>query len=89
MKYSVLYSEFNFYIFSIGFYQMTKIAVTPSIVLAEFVLYRKRVSMAKVNALILPVNVYLIIVNRDIYNHWALWSSRINNLHMQCAHFVL
>ncbi|KAF7806704.1 nucleotide-sugar uncharacterized transporter 1-like [Senna tora] len=32
---------------SIGFYQMAKIAVTPSIVLAELVLYRKRVSMAK------------------------------------------
>lgn len=32
---------------------MAKIAVTPSIVLAEFVLYRKRVSMAKVSALFL------------------------------------
>ncbi|XP_028774159.1 nucleotide-sugar uncharacterized transporter 1-like [Neltuma alba] len=36
---------------SIGFYQMAKIAVTPSIVLAEFILYRKRVSMAKALAL--------------------------------------
>ncbi|RYR20585.1 hypothetical protein Ahy_B03g065765 isoform B [Arachis hypogaea] len=33
---------------SIGFYQMAKIAVTPSIVLAEFVLYRKKVSLSKV-----------------------------------------
>ncbi|KAI4344485.1 hypothetical protein L6164_011706 [Bauhinia variegata] len=32
---------------SIGFYQMAKIAVTPSIVFAEFMLYRKRVSLAK------------------------------------------
>ncbi|KAL1363681.1 hypothetical protein AAHE18_03G165100 [Arachis hypogaea] len=32
---------------SIGFYQMAKIAVTPSIVLAEFVLYRKKVSLPK------------------------------------------
>ncbi|CAL0327890.1 unnamed protein product [Lupinus luteus] len=37
---------------SIGFYQMAKIAVTPSIVLAEFVLYRKKVSLQKVLALV-------------------------------------
>ncbi|PNY16147.1 nucleotide/sugar transporter family protein [Trifolium pratense] len=36
---------------SIGFYQMAKIAVTPSIVFAEFVLYRKKVSLPKVLAL--------------------------------------
>ncbi|KAJ7955860.1 Nucleotide/sugar transporter family protein [Quillaja saponaria] len=36
---------------SVGFYQMAKIAVTPSIVLAEFVLYSKRVSFFKVLAL--------------------------------------
>ncbi|GAU40181.1 hypothetical protein TSUD_374890 [Trifolium subterraneum] len=36
---------------SIGFYQMAKIAVTPSIVFAEFVLYRKKVSLLKVLAL--------------------------------------
>ncbi|XP_057751280.1 nucleotide-sugar uncharacterized transporter 1 [Arachis stenosperma] len=36
---------------SIGFYQMAKIAVTPSIVLAEFVLYRKKVSLPKAIAL--------------------------------------
>ncbi|XP_061994553.1 nucleotide-sugar uncharacterized transporter 1 isoform X2 [Rosa rugosa] len=33
---------------SVGFYQMSKIAVTPSIVLAEFLLYNKRVSFSKV-----------------------------------------
>lgn len=33
---------------SVGFYQMAKIAVTPSIVVAEFVLLRKRVSFQKV-----------------------------------------
>lgn len=38
---------------SIGFYQMAKIAVTPSIVFAEFVLYRKKVSLPKVLALTL------------------------------------
>lgn len=32
---------------SVGFYQMAKIAVTPSIVLAEFLWYRKRVSVLK------------------------------------------
>ncbi|MED6207557.1 hypothetical protein PIB30_036886 [Stylosanthes scabra] len=32
---------------SIGFYQMAKIAVTPSIVVAEFVLYRNKVSWPK------------------------------------------
>ncbi|CAB4262072.1 unnamed protein product [Prunus armeniaca] len=32
---------------SVGFYQMSKIAVTPSIVLAEFLLYNKRVSFSK------------------------------------------
>lgn len=36
---------------SIGFYQMSKIAVTPSIVLAEFLLYKKKVSFSKVLAL--------------------------------------
>lgn len=34
--------------FSVGFYQMSKIAVTPSIVLAEFIFYDKRVSFLKV-----------------------------------------
>lgn len=36
---------------SVGFYQMAKIAVTPSIVFAEFLWYRKRVSFLKVVAL--------------------------------------
>ncbi|MFS7934754.1 putative sugar phosphate transporter domain-containing protein [Helianthus anomalus] len=36
---------------SVGFYQMAKIAVTPAIVLAEFMLYRKRISFQKVLAL--------------------------------------
>ncbi|KAF3452716.1 hypothetical protein FNV43_RR03149 [Rhamnella rubrinervis] len=36
---------------SVGFYQMSKIAVTPSIVLAEFMLYKKKVSLFKVLAL--------------------------------------
>ncbi|XP_039051289.1 nucleotide-sugar uncharacterized transporter 1-like isoform X2 [Hibiscus syriacus] len=36
---------------SVGLYQMAKIAVTPSIVLAEFVWYQKRVTFSKVIAL--------------------------------------
>lgn len=36
---------------SVGFYQMAKIAVTPTIVLAELILFRKRVSFQKVLAL--------------------------------------
>ncbi|XP_010536880.1 PREDICTED: uncharacterized membrane protein At1g06890 [Tarenaya hassleriana] len=36
---------------SVGFYQMAKIAVTPSIVLAEFLWFRKKVSFLKVVAL--------------------------------------
>ncbi|KAK8595811.1 hypothetical protein V6N13_000498 [Hibiscus sabdariffa] len=36
---------------SVGFYQMAKIAVTPSIVLAEFIWYNKRVTFSKVIAL--------------------------------------
>ncbi|KAJ6812272.1 putative membrane protein-like [Iris pallida] len=36
---------------SVGFYQMAKIAVTPTIVLAEFMLFQKRVSYQKVAAL--------------------------------------
>ncbi|XP_039146261.1 nucleotide-sugar uncharacterized transporter 2 isoform X1 [Dioscorea cayenensis subsp. rotundata] len=36
---------------SVGFYQMAKIAVTPTIVLAEFILFRKKVSIQKVLAL--------------------------------------
>ncbi|KAB5521248.1 hypothetical protein DKX38_025567 [Salix brachista] len=37
---------------SVGFYQMSKIAVTPSIVLAEFVIFRKTISYKKVLALV-------------------------------------
>ncbi|KAH0854192.1 hypothetical protein HID58_090129 [Brassica napus] len=36
---------------SVGFYQMAKIAVTPTIVLAEFVLFKKTLSSTKVMAL--------------------------------------
>ncbi|CAA3030138.1 uncharacterized membrane At1g06890-like [Olea europaea subsp. europaea] len=36
---------------SVGFYQMAKIAVTPAIVLAEFILFRKKISVQKVLAL--------------------------------------
>ncbi|KAI4307837.1 hypothetical protein L6164_030975 [Bauhinia variegata] len=36
---------------SVGFYQMAKIAVTPTIVLAEFILFRKNIPFKKVLAL--------------------------------------
>ncbi|CAN6221597.1 unnamed protein product [Urochloa humidicola] len=37
---------------SVGFYQMAKIAVTPTIVVAEFVLFKKKVSLQKVITLV-------------------------------------
>lgn len=37
-----------FCVFSVGFYQMAKIAVTPTIVAAEFILFKKKVSLRKV-----------------------------------------
>ncbi|CAN6197942.1 unnamed protein product [Urochloa humidicola] len=37
---------------SVGFYQMAKIAVTPTIVVAEFVLFKKKVSIQKVIMLV-------------------------------------
>ncbi|XP_028771534.1 nucleotide-sugar uncharacterized transporter 2 [Neltuma alba] len=37
---------------SVGFYQMAKIAVTPTIVLAEFLLFRKTISLQKALALV-------------------------------------
>ncbi|XVE80596.1 hypothetical protein DITRI_Ditri14bG0152200 [Diplodiscus trichospermus] len=37
---------------SVGFYQMAKIAVTPTIVLSEFLLFRKTISFKKVLALV-------------------------------------
>ncbi|KAL3851112.1 hypothetical protein ACJIZ3_012994 [Penstemon smallii] len=37
---------------SVGFYQMAKIAVTPTIVIAEFILFRKTISFSKVVALV-------------------------------------
>jgi len=40
-----------FFVFSVGFYQMAKIAVTPTIVVAEFILFQKKVSLQKVNML--------------------------------------
>lgn len=36
---------------SVGFYQMAKIAVTPTIVFAEFIFFRKTISFKKVLAL--------------------------------------
>ncbi|KAK1388385.1 TPT domain-containing protein [Heracleum sosnowskyi] len=36
---------------SVGFYQMAKIAVTPAIVLAEFIVFQRRISFQKVLAL--------------------------------------
>ncbi|KAB2058452.1 hypothetical protein ERO13_A11G224806v2 [Gossypium hirsutum] len=36
---------------SVGFYQMAKIAITPLIVLAEFIWYKKRIAFSKVVAL--------------------------------------
>ncbi|XP_073281484.1 nucleotide-sugar uncharacterized transporter 2 isoform X3 [Primulina huaijiensis] len=44
--------KYNSFWCSVGFYQMAKIAVTPSIVTAEYILYRKTVSFRKVVALI-------------------------------------
>jgi hypothetical protein len=40
-----------FFIFSVGFYQMAKIAVTPTIVAEEFILFQKKVSLRNVNLL--------------------------------------
>ncbi|PUZ61027.1 hypothetical protein GQ55_4G237500 [Panicum hallii var. hallii] len=37
---------------SVGFYQMAKIAVTPTIVVAEFILFQKKVSIRKVITLV-------------------------------------
>ncbi|KAL6596683.1 hypothetical protein ACP70R_047326 [Stipagrostis hirtigluma subsp. patula] len=37
---------------SVGFYQMAKIAVTPTIVVAEFILFQKKVSLRKVITLV-------------------------------------
>ncbi|XP_057486189.1 nucleotide-sugar uncharacterized transporter 2-like [Actinidia eriantha] len=37
---------------SVGFYQMAKIAVTPTIVFAEFILFRKTISFNKILALV-------------------------------------
>ncbi|CAD6339506.1 unnamed protein product [Miscanthus lutarioriparius] len=37
---------------SVGFYQMAKIAVTPTIVVAEFILFKKKVSLRKVIMLV-------------------------------------
>jgi hypothetical protein len=45
----ILFLTSLFLFLSVGFYQMAKIAVTPSIVFAEFLWYRKRVSFMKVN----------------------------------------
>ncbi|KAL5981939.1 hypothetical protein ACLOJK_016006 [Asimina triloba] len=42
---------------SVGFYQMAKIAVTPTIVLAEFILFRKIVSFSKVGVAVATVDV--------------------------------
>lgn len=63
---------------------MAKIAVTPSIVFAEFVLYRKKVSLPKVHALTLFVLVFQIIVNVN-------FSSSTNNMkyvHILCYEFL-
>lgn len=48
-KYTEIFLFRTLYFRSVGFYQMAKIAVTPSIVLAEFILIGKRVSYVKVS----------------------------------------
>lgn len=56
---------------------MAKIAVTPSIVVAEFVLYRKKVSWPKVSALTLVVHVYLILISKKILGLVAIRGFRM------------
>jgi len=46
---------------------MAKIAVTPSIVMAEFVLYKKKVSWPKVNALTLAGHVHLMRIKKRVF----------------------
>jgi hypothetical protein len=47
-------------LFSVGFYQMAKIAVTPTIAVAEFMLLQKKVSSQKV--CFLQQNVFIMLV---------------------------
>jgi hypothetical protein len=47
-------------LFSVGFYQMAKIAVTPTIAVAEFMLLQKKVSSQKV--CFLRQNVFILLV---------------------------
>ncbi|KAE8098895.1 hypothetical protein FH972_016924 [Carpinus fangiana] len=55
---------------SVGFYQMAKIAVTPTIVLAEFILFRKTISFKKVLALaVVSVGVAVATVT-DLQFNW-------------------
>lgn len=42
------FSPFGSFCCSVGFYQMAKIAVTPSIVVAEFIIFKKTISSTKV-----------------------------------------
>lgn len=60
---------------SIGFYQMAKIAVTPTIVLAEFVLFRKAISHKKVSITFLCK----LFPRRDITCQETYSSSNFNN----------
>ncbi|RDX83376.1 Nucleotide-sugar uncharacterized transporter 1, partial [Mucuna pruriens] len=59
---------------SIGFYQMAKIAVTPSIVMAEFVLYRKKVSWPKALALtVVSIGVAVATVTDLQFHFFGAW----------------
>ena len=55
-RFLFLFSHFEYLLCSVGFYQMAKISVTPTIVLAEFILLKKTVSFKKVSILNFPIS---------------------------------
>lgn len=59
---------------SIGFYQMAKIAVTPTIVLSEFILFKKTVSFQKVLALtVVSIGVAVATVTDLEFHFFGAW----------------
>uniref|UniRef100_A0A1D1YM91 Putative membrane protein At1g06890 n=1 Tax=Anthurium amnicola TaxID=1678845 RepID=A0A1D1YM91_9ARAE len=59
---------------SVGFYQMAKISVTPTIVLAEFILFGKEVSIQKVLALaVVSIGVAVATVTDLEFNFFGAW----------------
>uniref|UniRef100_A0A0E0A8G1 Sugar phosphate transporter domain-containing protein n=1 Tax=Oryza glumipatula TaxID=40148 RepID=A0A0E0A8G1_9ORYZ len=73
---------------SVGFYQMAKIAVTPTIVAAEFILFKKKVSLRKVDVEDNPNNCVFLSCFDAIIGSSGLVVFQLEYPEQQCNHDI-